>query len=179
MTTGRSRILLLGCVGIISVAAVAMPAAQRRRADNSVHGTPIATTTIARAPGRYYGTRVTVSAAIEEVLSPTVFVLDQRKAAGPTAVVPAGAPLLVIAPHLAAAVERNRYFLVRGQVVQFSAHELARAAAGYSIDVPLSALAKYEGLPVLVASSILDSTYNELAKPPSAAARADTAAVVR
>ncbi len=161
-------------VGLLVATSVAVPAAQRRRADNSVHGAPVATNTIARTPDRYYGRLITVSAAVDEILSQTVFVVDQRKAAGAREVTAVGAPLLVIAPSLTGAVERNRYFLVRGEIVEFSAAALAKAASGYTPDVAQELLAKYEGQPVLIASSVVDSTYADRAAPPAAPAPAAT-----
>lgn len=161
--------------GILVMTVVAMPAAQRRRSDNSTMGAPVATNTIAKSPDRYFGKQVTVSAAVDQVLSKTVFVIDQRRAAGAKAVTAVGTPLLVIAPDLIGTVEPSRYFLVRGEILKFSADALAKAAGGYTLDVAPDVLAKYEGQPVMVASSILDAKYAELVKvpaPPVAAAKA-------
>ena len=156
--------------GALVATAIATPAAQRRsRGDNSTHGAPVATNTIALTPDRFYGKLVTVSAAVDEMLSKTVFVIDQRKAAGAKEVKAVGSPLLVIAPQLMAALEQNRYFLVRGEVVKFSVDALAKTAAGYTLDLAPETSAKYEGQPVLVASSILDSKYAELVKQPEEA----------
>ncbi len=158
----------LALAGALVATAIATPAAQRRnRGDNSIHGAPVATNTIALTPDRYYGKLVTVSAAVDEMLSKTLFVIDQRKAAGGKAVKAVGSPILVIAPQLTGTLERNRYFLVRGTVVKFSVDMLAKAAAGYTLDLAAEALAKYDGQPVLVASSILDSKYSELVKQPA------------
>ena len=154
--------------GVLVGLTIAVPMAQRRnRGDNSIHGVPVATNTIARAPDKYYGKLVTVSAAVDGILSKTVFVVDQRKAVGANEVTGVGTPLLVIAPHLAGALEQNRYFLVRGEVFEFTAEELATVAPGYALDLPTEVLEKYVGRPALVASSILDSKYAELAKPPA------------
>ena len=150
---------------VVIAATSAVPEAQRRnRGDNSIHGTPVATNTITRSPDRYYGKLVTVSAAVDEVLSKTVFVVDQRKAAGAGAVKAVGTPLLVIAPNLVGTLEQGRYFMVRGEVVKFSAGAIAADAAGYGLDVAPHALAKYEGQPVLMATSIIDGKYSELTK---------------
>jgi hypothetical protein len=159
----------LALAGALVATAIAVPAAQRRnRVDNSIHGMPVATNTIARTPDRYYGKLVTVSAAVDEILSKTVFVVDQRKTAGLTAVEAVGKPLLVIAPNLVGPLEQNRYFLVRGEVVKFNVDALAKAAAGYTLDLAPEMLSKYDGQPMLVASSIVDSKYAELVKLPEA-----------
>lgn len=171
--TNRHRVgASLAIAGVLVAAAVAVPSAQRRRSDNSTQGVPVATNTIAKAPDRFYGKLVTVSAAVDQVVSTTVFVVDQRKAAGAKDVKPVGAPLLVIAPNLTGTLEQNRYFLVRGQIVKMSAEALAKAAAGYTVDAPADVLAKYEGQPVMVANSILDGKYAELVKTPAPAVAA-------
>ena len=75
------RVLSLAAVGTIVAATIAVPSAQRRgRADNAAQGVPVATNTIVEAPDRYYGKLVTVSAGVEEMLSKTTFLLDQRRA---------------------------------------------------------------------------------------------------
>lgn len=161
----RRETMSFAAASLVVLTAIAAPQAQRRnRGDNSIHGAPVATNTIARAPERYYGKLVTVSAAVEDVLSNSVFVVDQRKAVAATQVQPVGSPLLVIAPNLVRGVERNRYFLVRGELIKLTPDR----ASGLAPDV----LAKYDGQPVLLASSIIDSTYAELVKPPSGAAAA-------
>ena len=53
------------------------------------------------------------------MLSKTVFLVDQWKAAGTEEAVPMGKPILVIAPYLATGLEHRQYFLLRGQVVKF------------------------------------------------------------
>ncbi|HEY6506568.1 MAG TPA: hypothetical protein VIY56_01060 [Vicinamibacterales bacterium] len=141
--------------------------AQRRRADNGAQGAPVATNTIARNPEAYYGKLVTVSAGVEQVLSKTVFVVDQQKAAGTTQMKAVGSPVLVVAPYLAGQLAEHKYLLIRGQVVKFEPEALARAAADYTLDISSEALAAYQGLPVLVATSVVDSKYKELSLKPA------------
>jgi|SRR5688572_15704332 len=176
MVTSRFGVSL-AVAGLLVAMMVAVPAAQRRgRGDNSIHGAPVATNSIAQAPERFYGKLVTVSAAVDTVLSKTIFVVDQRKATRGGEVKAAGTPILVIAPFLTGSVEQNRYFLVRGEVVKLTADTLAKAAAGYTPDLPPDALAKFNGQPVLVASSIIDSKYAELTKEPTPPATAASTA---
>jgi hypothetical protein len=77
-----------------------------------------------------------------------------------------GKPILVIAPYLTSSLDQKKYFLVRGQVVKFEPSAVAKLAPGYVLDLPQDVGAKYMGQPVLVASSVLNSTYVELAKKP-------------
>jgi hypothetical protein len=151
----------------IAVAMVTAADAQRRgRNDNSAQGAPVATNTIVDAPERYYGKLVTVSAGVEEMLSKTTFLLDQRTAVGPTRVKAAGKPILVIAPYLTAPLDRANYLLVRGEVVKLDAAALTRLAPGYTLDLAPEVGAKYQAQPVLVANSVINSTFVELGRKP-------------
>jgi hypothetical protein len=156
--------------------------AQRRRgADNSAFGAPAATNTIVDAPDRYFGKLVTITAGVDQMVSKTTFVMDQQKMAGPMEVKGIGKPILVIAPYLTSSLAQKKYFLVRGQIVKFEPSALAAVAPDYVLDLPADVGAKYIGQPVLVAWSVLDSTYAELARkpipPPTQADVAITAAM--
>jgi hypothetical protein len=141
--------------------------AQRRRGnDNSAFGVPVATNTIVDAPDQYFGKIVTITAGVERMVSKTTFLMDQQKMAGPKDVKGVGKPILVIAPYLTSSLDQKKYFLVRGQVVKLEPSALAKLAPDYTLDLPQEVGAKYMGLPVLVASSVLNSTYGELAKKP-------------
>jgi hypothetical protein len=157
----------LSVMGTIVIASMAAPTAQRRnRADNAAHGVPVTTNTIVESPDRYYGKLVTVSAGVEEMLSKTTFVVDQRKAVGPSQVKAAGRPMLVIAPFLTAPLDRAGYLLVRGEVVKLDAAALARLAPGYTLDLAPEVSATFAERPVLVANSVIDSRFVELMKKP-------------
>jgi cytochrome c556 len=147
------------------VMAVALPEAQRRGGrDNSAQGLPVATNTILANPDAFYGKLVTVSAGVDAMLSKTTFLVDQWKAVGTEEAVPIGKPLLVIAPYLETSLEHRQYFLMRGQVMKFDA--AAVAAAGYTLDLAPDLQAKYLGQPVLVATSVVNSTSVELGRKP-------------
>jgi len=149
------------------LAVVAIAEAQRRGGrDNSALGLPVATNTILANPDVYYGKLVTVSAGVDAMLSKTVFLVDQWKAAGTEEAVPMGRPILVIAPYLTAALEHRQYFLLRGQVVKFDPAALGAAASGYALDLPPDLQARYLGQPVLVATSVVNATSVELGRKP-------------
>ena len=178
MRNGRA----IAALAIVLIAAVAVPSAQRRRTDNSIEGIPVGTNRILQQPETYYGKRVTVSAGIEQILSETVFVVDQRKTVGPTSVAPAGHPLLVVAPYLKTALDPKDYLVVRGQLVQFDREALSGVEPRYALDVPPEIVARYEGKPVLIALSIRDHKFNELAAkplPPPTAEEASMSAVMK
>jgi len=171
-------------LALIGVAALTIetPSAQRRRGgDTAAFGAPVATNTILASPDQYYGKLVTVSAGLEQVVSKTAFVVDQRQIVGGSEVKPAGMPILVIAPYLTGKLEPMNYLLVRGQLVRFDPETISRVAAGYTLDFTPDLAARYAGRPVLVATSVLDSTYTELARkpvpPPSSDDRTLTAAM--
>lgn len=175
----QSRITSVGAsfavAATLLLAGEALVDAQRRRADNASQGAPVATNTIVGNPEAYYGKLVTVSAGVEQVLSKTVFVVDQRKAASATKVTSVGTPVLVVAPYLASVLAEDKYLLIRGQVVKLEPEALARAAADYTLDIAPEVLAAYQGQPVLVATSVIDSKYKELSLKPPAPSPAEPA----
>lgn len=146
----------------------AAPRAQRGRrggADANA-GLPIATNTILEHPDAYYGKPVTISAAVEQMLSKTAFVIDQRKAVGAGEVKAIGKPILVIAPYLTRPLDQKHYLLMRGEIVKFDQAAMARMAADDTLDLALEVAVKYQGQPVLVATSVITSTFAEVARKP-------------
>jgi len=147
--------------------AVAIAEAQRRGGrDNSAQGLPVATNTILANPDAYYGKLVTVSAGVDSMLSKTAFLVDQWKAAGTEEAVPMGKPILVIAPYLTTGLEHRQYFLLRGQVMKLDPAAVAAAVSGYVLDLAPDMQEKYLGQPVLVATSVVNSTSVELGRKP-------------
>jgi len=127
---------------------------------------PLATNTILRNPDAYYGKQVTVSAGVDQMLSQTAFLVDQWKMTGPNEVKPVGSPMLVVAPYLTGTLDHRNYLLVRGELLKFDTAAIARVAAEYKIDLGPELWAKYQGRPMLLAASVINSTYAELAKKP-------------
>jgi hypothetical protein len=169
MTSTRSSaigISLVASAAIVFVLTAGVDAQRRRGNDNSTFGAPVATNTIVDAPDQYFGKVVTITAGVERMTSKTTFLMDQQKVAGPKEVKAVGKPILVIAPYLTSSLDQKKYFLVRGQVVKFEPSAVAKLAPGYVLDLPQDVGAKFMGQPVLVASSVLNSTYVELAKKP-------------
>jgi cytochrome c556 len=151
----------------ILIATMAAPGAQRTRPDNDSQGAPVATNRIAQNPDAYYGKLVTVSAGVEQILSKTAFLVDQqRKVVGSMDVQAVGKPVLVIAPYLIGRLDQKSYLWVRGELVKFDATAIARVAPDYKIDLPSEVVARYQGQPVLLANSVMDSTHAELGKKP-------------
>jgi cytochrome c556 len=157
---------LIAGAAFVFVLTVGVDAQRRRGNDNSAFGAPVATNTIVDAPDQYFGKLVTITASLERMVSKTTFLMDQRKAAGPNEVKAVGKPILVIAPYLTSSLDPKKYYLVRGQVVKLEISALAKVAPDYVLDLPDEVGATYMGQPVLVASSVLNSTYVELARKP-------------
>jgi hypothetical protein len=169
MTANLSRLRGIGVAvaGTILLMTVAAPGAQRgRRGADANTGLPVATNTILENPDAYYGKPVTISASVEQLLSKTAFLVDQRKALGATEVRAIGRPILVIAPYLTRHLDRTSYLLMRGEIVKFDVTTILRMAADYSLDLAPEVAAKYQGQPALLATSVLTSTSVEIAKKP-------------
>jgi hypothetical protein len=168
--TSRMYGAVVVVAGMMLIVTAASAGAQRRRPPRADAGVPIATNTILQNPDTYYGKMVTMSAGVEQILSNTAFVIDQRKALGEKEVSAIGRPILVIAPYLTGPLDQKQYLLMRGQIVKLDTEAIARLSADYNLDLAPEVGAKYEGQPVLVAMSVINSRYVELAGNPPAPA---------
>jgi hypothetical protein len=83
---------------------------------------PAATTSIVDAPDSFYGQSVTVTAAVDGILSPTSFTVDQDPAKSDR-------PLTVLAEILTAPVSINSYVTVIGEVVRHEGGPAIKATA--------------------------------------------------
>jgi len=124
---------------------------------------PVATNTVNAHPDTYYGQGVTITAAVEQILSKSAFAVDQRRVAG------APAPskptdVLVLVPTLQSPVDAKSYVTVMGELVKFDPAEVAKKAKDYKIDLPPDAIAKYTGRPALIATSVITDKFVDLAK---------------
>jgi len=136
---------------------------------------PVATNTVNANPDAYYGQGVTITAAVDQVLSKSAFAVDQRRVAG------APAPnkptdVLVLVPNLQSPVDPKSYVTVMGELVKFDPAEVAKKAKDYKIDLPPDAIAKYTGRPALIATSVITDKFVDLAKrlPPPMTAEEET-----
>jgi cytochrome c556 len=124
---------------------------------------PVATNTVNAHPDSYYGQGVTITAAIEEVLSKSAFSVDQRRVPGAKS--PAGpTDVLVLVPNLQSPVDPKSYVTVMGELVKFDPAEVAKKAKDYKIDLPPDIAAKYAGRPALIATSVITDKFVDLAK---------------
>lgn len=137
--------------------------AQRRGARDADSTAPVATNTIARSGDALVGKVVTVTAGVEAVVAPGAFVVDQRKVSGSGVVAPAGSPLLVIVPRLSGTVSPAMQLAIKGQLVRLDAATLASLALERRPDAASDLIARFSGMPALLATSVLTSTQLELA----------------
>jgi cytochrome c556 len=124
---------------------------------------PVATNTVNAHPEAYYGQGVTITAAVDAVLSKSAFSVDQRRVDGAKA--PAGpTDVLVLVPTLQSPVDPKAYVTVMGELVKFDPAEVAKKAKDYKIDLPPEVAAKYAGRPALIATSVITDKFVDLAK---------------
>jgi len=136
---------------------------------------PVATNTVNANPDVYYGQGVTITAAVDQVLSKSAFAVDQRRVAGAPA--PAKpTDVLVLVPTLQSPVDPKSYVTVMGELVKFDPAEVAKKAKDYKIDLPPDVITKYTGRPALIATSVITDKFVDLAKrlPPPMTADEET-----
>lgn len=131
---------------------------------------PVATNTVAAHPETYYGERVTITAAVQSVLSRTAFSIAQTTMGDASTAKIANQEILVLAPKLQTAVDPNAILTVLGEVVEFGPEEIAKKARGYTLDLSPGAIERYQGRPALIASAVIDEAFLDLTRrlPPPA-----------
>lgn len=151
----RASALTLAAVALgAAIAGRVAPEARQRQM------VPAAASSLLLAPDTYIGQLVSMMGVVERNLSPTTFSVDQK--AGDAT----GREVLVIVPTLQSPPDADAYVTVVGEVIRFSAAEVARVAQGYTLDLPADVAARFEGQPAVVASSVIDPKMEDLAKVP-------------
>src|SRR6185503_16688543 len=114
-------------------------------------------------PDAYYGQGVTITAAVEQILSKSAFSVDQHRVG--TAPAPAKpTDVLILVPTLQSPVEPKAYVTVMGELVKFDPADVAKKAKDYKIDLPPDVVAKYTGRPAMIATSVITEKFVDLAK---------------
>ena len=119
---------------------------------------PASASSIAAKPDNFYGQVVSIYATVEQSLTPTAFSVDQDKAKA------TGQEVVIIAPRLHEAVQPNTYVTVIGEVVKADAAEIAKKARPGTPPLPADVLAKYQGKPVILANSVINGAFTDLAR---------------
>ena len=79
---------------------------------------PVATNSVNAHPDTYFGQTVTMTAAVDQILSKSAFSVDQQRVAGAPA--PKGpTDVLVLVPTLQSPVDPKAYVTVMGELVKF------------------------------------------------------------
>jgi cytochrome c556 len=124
---------------------------------------PVATNTVNANPDAYYGQGVTITAAVEQILSKSAFSVDQHRV-GSAPAPPKPTDVLVLVPTLQSPVEPKAYVTVMGELVKFDPADVAKKAKDYKIDLPPDVIAKYTGRPAMIATSVITEKFVDLAK---------------
>jgi hypothetical protein len=124
---------------------------------------PVATNTIAAHPEQFYGQAVTITASIEQIFSKSSFAVDQRRV-GDAPAPKTPTDVLVLVPTIQRPVDLKSYVTVMGELMKFDPAEVAKKAKDYKIDLPPEAAAKYAGRPVLIATSVINDKFDDVAK---------------
>src|SRR6185503_10691097 len=126
---------------------------------------PVATNTVTANPDAFYGQAVTITASVAQILSRTSFVVDQRRVGTATLKgVKGPTDVLVLVPNIQSPIDLKSYVTVMGEVVKFDPAEVAKKAKDYKLDLPADALAKYAGRPALIATSVINDKFVDVAK---------------
>jgi hypothetical protein len=120
---------------------------------------PVAASSLLQHPELYVGQTVSVTGVAERSITPTTFSIDQGKSQQ------SPGEILVVAPTLIGRVPLQAYVTVVGDAVKFDPADVARRFKGYTLDLPADEIEKYRGRPALFATSVIDPTMTDIAKP--------------
>jgi len=141
---------LAACAALTAtLAAHQTPAAQAPAAKPPQPVVPLAATTLAANPDHYLGSPVSITGPVEEPIGESAFSMKG---------------VLVLAPVLTAPVKPGAYVTVIGDVVRFEASAIATRMKDAMPVLPPEIAAKYQGHPVIVATSVINSAMMDLAK---------------
>ena len=119
---------------------------------------PLAASTVATNPDPYYGEYVTLTASVDQILSRSAFLVDQDPAKS------TGKDVLVIVPTMNGKVEQNAYVTVIGQLIKYDPAEVSKKAKDYKPDLTPELESKYVGKPAVIATSVINSAFIDVAK---------------
>lgn len=132
---------------------------------------PVAASSVAANPDHYVGEYVTMTGAVEALLTKTSFSVDQDKTKS------TGKDVLVLAPTLQKQADANGYVTIIGQMIKFDAADVATKLKGYTIDLSAEDQAKFKGKPVILATAVINTAGVDIAKKPIPAMSADELAL--
>jgi cytochrome c556 len=150
-----------GLAGLaFAVASAAAPGAQQQSGASAGPQAlvPVAASTLADSPDTFFGAYVTMSGAVEQRLSRSVFTVDQDRTKA------TGREVLVVAPSLTAPVDLNTYVTVLGEVMHLDAAQIASKAKDYALDLAPDVIDKYRDRPVVLALAVVNAAGVDVAR---------------
>jgi cytochrome c556 len=132
---------------------------------------PVAASSVAANPDPYIGEYVTMTGAVEALLTKTSFSVDQDKTKS------TGKEVLVLAPTLQKQADQNGYVTVIGQLIKFDEKEVAAKLKDYQIDLSPADIEKFKGKPVVLATAVINTAGIDIAKKPIPPMSADDLAL--
>jgi hypothetical protein len=132
---------------------------------------PVAASSVVANPDRYIGEFVTLTGSVEANLSKTSFSVDQDKTK------PTGKDVLILAPTLQTPADANGYVTVIGELVKFDEKVVAEKLKDYKIDLSSEDIARFQGKPVVLATSVINTAGIDIAKKPIPPPTADDLAL--
>jgi cytochrome c556 len=165
MTNRIQTVALAGMTAVLMTAVASRTVSGQRGGGGGAAGgakplVPLTAASILMNPAGHIGENASMMAAVEAVLSKTVFTVDQDKTKS------TGHDVLVIAPSLTEAPALNSYVTVQGEVIKFDTDEVSRKARGYTLDMPADAIEKFRGKPAIIATAVITGALLDLAKKP-------------
>jgi cytochrome c556 len=119
---------------------------------------PVAASSLAAAPEKFFGEFVTMTGTVEQTLGRMAFSVDQDRTKS------TGKEILIIPVRMSDPIEANTYVTVIGDVIKFDPAEVKAKGRTLPADLPADVIAKYQGKPAILANAVINSAMVDLAK---------------
>jgi hypothetical protein len=159
----KTLLVACGLLGLAVIMRAQQPPAQGAPPAAAPPGKPIvpvAASTLAENPDRYYGEQVSLAGAVDQQLTKLAFSVDQDKMKR------TAKEILVLARYLHEPVDLNTYVTVIGEVVRFDPDDVVRKSKEYLPELPQPTLDAYRGRPAILATSVITTAGVDLARRP-------------
>jgi cytochrome c556 len=130
---------------------------------------PVAASTLATTPDKFFGEFVTMTGTVEQTLGKMAFVVDQDRTKS------TGKEVLIIPIRMNEPIEVNTYVTVIGDVIKFDPADVKAKGRTLPPDFGPELAAKYLGKPAILANAVINSAMMDVAKftpPPMTAEEA-------
>ena len=120
--------------------------------------TPVAASTLTSQPDNFIGVNISMTAAVDQILSKTAFTIEPNTSKN------GEREVLVLTPVLSGPVDLHAYVTVLGEVVRFDPAEVAKKSKDIKVDLPPDVVEKYRGKPAVLATGVINNKFVDLAK---------------